>query len=689
MATSTLFAQRERAVLEKIAKGGPLKESLEAIVELIEQQAPGMICTILLLDEDGHTVRNGAGPSMPAVVTQALDGLQIGPAAGSCGTAAYRRERVIVEDIATHPYWEAYKSLALDHGLRACWSSPILSAERDVLGTFAIYYREVRGPSAEELAWVDAATHLASIAIARERADLRLRRSEALLSLVYDNVDDVIFYMGVEGEDRYRVLYANSAFERITGVPCASIIGRLMTDLMPAKALKTALAKYREAVTTGENVTWEYEDNFPKGVKIGEVTLCPVRDARGVCTNVVSTVHDVTSRKSAEREREELHAKVSLAHRMQALGTLAGGIAHDFNNVLSVILSYAEILSHEFASGEPLAEDVGEIRKAALRATEMTRQLLAFSHKQVLEPRVVDPTQALSSMTKMLTRLLGADIELTVIAPSSVANIRVDPTQLEQVLMNLAVNARDAMPQGGKLTIEIANVSLDADYVRLHPGAIVGPHVVLAVSDTGIGMDRATQARIFEPFFTTKEKGKGTGLGLATVFGIVKQSGGSIWLYSEPGQGTTFKIYLPAIDAVADAPTDRSVSDVVVTGSETILLVEDDEQVRQVARETLRRGGYRVLDASNGGEALLICEQHGAKIDLLLTDVVMPRMGGRQLAERLLAMRPQMRVLYMSGYTDDAIFHHGVLDSGAHYLQKPITPSTLLHKIRSVIDARI
>ena len=370
---------------------------------------------------------------------------------------------------------------------------------------------------------------------------------------------------------------------------------------------------------------------------------------------------------------------------MDAVGRLAGGVAHDFNNVLSVILSYGEMLLADMKPGEPMRDDIDEIRKAGLRAADLTRQLLMFSRQQVLAPKVLDLNDVLTSMDKMLQRILGADVDLVSLPTQPLGRVRADPSSVEQVIMNLVVNARDAMPTGGKLTMDTANVVLDEAYAQAHLGVKPGAHVMLAVTDTGTGIEKATLARIFEPFFTTKESGKGTGLGLSTVFGVVQQSGGSVWVYSEVGKGTTFKVYLPRVDAAVEA-IGETMPPTTLRGTETILLVEDDDQVRVVARGILRRSGYHVIEARNAGEALLSSEQHAGTIHLLLSDVVMPQMSGPELAKRLAGVRPDMKVLCMSGYTDDSIVRHGVLEAHIAYLQKPITPDTLATKVREVLE---
>ena len=402
---------------------------------------------------------------------------------------------------------------------------------------------------------------------------------------------------------------------------------------------------------------------------------------------LVSAVKRALREAEERAERKKLEEQLRQAQKMEAIGQLTGGIAHDFNNMLTVIIGYSELMLQRLKADDPLRSEVEQVKEAGVRASLLTRQLLAFSRKQVLQPRVLDLNAVLTNMDRMLQRLIGEDIDLVTVPAPGLGGVLADPGQIEQGIMNLVVNARDAMPQGGKLTIETANVELDEAYARQHGPVQPGPYVMLAVSDTGCGMDAETQARIFEPFFTTKEVGKGTGLGLSTVYGIVKQSSGDIWVYSEPGRGTTFKIYLPWVEGAVDTVEPGVAPARDVRGSETILLVEDDVGIRRLVRQVLAERGYWVLEAIHGTHAIQISEQHTVPIHLLVTDVVMPGMSGRELAEHLKPSRPNMKVLFMSGYTDKAIVHHGELDPGTAFLQKPFTPDALARKVREVLDA--
>jgi nitrogen-specific signal transduction histidine kinase/CheY-like chemotaxis protein len=394
---------------------------------------------------------------------------------------------------------------------------------------------------------------------------------------------------------------------------------------------------------------------------------------------------DSTKEKLAQAETKRLEQQLRHAQKMEAVGRLAGGVAHDFNNMLTIISGYSGLLLDHPETLEPLRNYVNEIKNASARAASLTRQLLAFSRQQVLAPRVLDLNAVVANIEKMLKLLIGEDISLVTVLGERLWPIKADAGQLEQVLLNLAVNARDAMPDGGGLTIETANVEMDSTSAQAHFPLSPGPYVLLTFSDTGIGMDAETQARIFEPFFTAKEKGEGTGLGMAMVYGIVKQSGGYIWVSSEAGKGTTFRIYLPRTEVEVDESGAARRGVEAQSGTETLLLVEDEEAVRGLVRNILRERGYTVLEASRGAEALELSELYAGRIDLLVTDVVMPQMSGRELARRLANSRPQIKVLYISGYADRAVWCEGGLDSGGAFLQKPFSPEALVGKVREVL----
>jgi two-component system cell cycle sensor histidine kinase/response regulator CckA len=520
---------------------------------------------------------------------------------------------------------------------------------------------------------------------ARRQAEEALRESESRFRRLAESGLVGIIVGAADG----RIVEANDTFLRTVGYSREELAaGVSWASLTPPEWVHSNAAATEQLRARGVARPWEKEylrkDGSRVPVLVGVATLDGDKS--------ISVSIDLTERKQAEAGRAQAeealrHSEEQLrqAQKMEAVGRLAGGVAHDFNNVLSVILSYGDLILADLKPGDPMRDDIEEIRKAGLRAAGLTRQLLLFSRQEVVSPKVIELQEVLESMDKMLQRILGEDVELVSVRSKSIGRTRADPSHIEQVILNLVVNARDAMPTGGKLTIETADVVLDEDYVLGHLPAKSGPHVMLAVTDTGVGMDRETQARIFEPFFTTKEVGKGTGLGLSTVFGIVQQSGGNIWVYSEPGKGTTFKIYLPRVDAEVDVPT-PTIAPATLRGTETILLVEDEEQVRTIVLSILRRQGYRVIAAQNAGEALLLCERHPETIDLLVTDVVMPQMSGPELAKRLAMTRPGMKVLCMSGYTDDSIVRHGVLESGVAFIQKPVTPATLSRKVREVLD---
>jgi two-component system cell cycle sensor histidine kinase/response regulator CckA len=511
----------------------------------------------------------------------------------------------------------------------------------------------------------------------RRQAESALRASEERFRALVENSSDALMLIDAEG----RVSYITPSSRRLLGWQADEMVGRSIFDFIHVDDRDAASARLAEAITRPEEaVSAELRLQHADGSWRAMETISVNRIDDPSVHSLVLTARDVT-------DRLRLEDQLRQAQKMEAVGRLAGGIAHDFNNLLTAILGYCNLILDEMSPADPRRDDVDEIRKAGDRAASLTRQLLAFSRRQLLQPQVVDLNALVHQTEKLLRRLIGEDVELVTALSSESVAVKVDPASIEQVLVNLAVNARDAMPLGGRLTVETAVVDLNSAYATSHLTVLPGRYVMLAVGDTGQGMDAATRARIFEPFFTTKEQGKGIGLGLATVYGIVKQNGGSIWVYSEPAHGTVFKVYLPAAIASEASPRTEPVEDDHTPhGWETVLLVEDEDAVRALAREVLRRHGYVVLEARHGLDAVRIAEQHPDPIHLMITDVVMPHMSGRDLAIRLAAARPNMKVLFISGYTDHAVMHHA-LTSGGAFLQKPFTPENFARTVRSVLEA--
>jgi len=511
----------------------------------------------------------------------------------------------------------------------------------------------------------------------KEKTEEALRESEKKYRTVMEaNPDPVIVY-DIEGN----IVYLNPAFTHVFGWSYEERIGKKIDVFVPEKNWSETEMMI-EKVLSGESFSGIESCRYTKEGKIIPVGISGAvyRDQEGNPVGNVVNLRDIT-------EEKKLQDQLSQAQKMEAIGTLAGGIAHDFNNLLTTIIGNAQLALNDISKDDSLRKQIEEIKKAGERSASLTRQLLAFSRKQVIKPVVLDLNEVINETAKMLKRMIGEDIEFQTVLKPELWKVHMDSGQIDQIIINIAVNARDAMPQGGKLTIETTNVDLDKAYFRDHGAeGKPGSYVMLAISDTGSGMDKETREHIFEPFFTTKEIGKGTGLGLSTVYGIAKQNNGFIWVYSEPGQGTTFKIYLPKVKEGAEAEEKERTPVGDLNGSETVFIVEDDDRVRNLARKVLERYGYSVLEAENGEDALRVNEEYEGQIDLMLTDVVMPKMSGRETAERLQPLYPQMKVIYMSGYTDNAIVHHGVLAEGLNFLEKPFTPEGLARKVREVLD---
>jgi hypothetical protein len=567
------------SVLNMIARGKPLPDVLERICLLVERNSGHGLCSLMLLEPGGCTLRVGAAPSLPAAAVEALNGLPVANLSGSCGTAAFTGAMVVVADTASDPRWSApeLQSFASQFGVKACWSAPFFSREQAVLGTFAISHLQTCDPETADVSLLETAADLAGIAVEASQTDEALRRA----------LDELR-----EANDR----------------------------------LRDELA-----------------------------------------------------------ERESLEGQLLQAQKMEAIGSLAGGIAHDLNNVLTVIGGYGELLMDHEGGDETLREAATEIVKSGERGSAMTQRLLAFARKQLLQPTIFPFDTLLSELEPMLRLLIGDDVTLTVERGVADARVEADRVQIEQVIMNLCINARDAMPSGGRLALRSEVIPAQDLFTRLHEGMSPGEHLTLTVTDSGCGMDASTAARVFEPFFTTKEAGKGTGLGLSTAYGIARQSGGTLTLETAPGEGASFRLYLPLSggrveDAADSAPLEEPAGDGAV-----ILLVEDDEAVRDLLAGVLRAHGFEVHSASRAAEAGEAFDELDGGVDLLLTDVVMPGGSGTVLAQQLQERRPGMQTILMSGYSSDITDRHGALPAHTTFLQKPVRPSNLLQVIREAL----
>lgn len=583
------------------------------------------------------------------------------------------------------PYWQddistAHKAKRYDAslraGLHAGFAVPVQFGGK-LLGVLEFFSSRIQEPDRDLIATITAiGTQIAQF-IDRDRTEEALQTSEARYRTIVETTHEGIWTIDAQ----LNTTFTNHRMAEMLGENPEGMLGRSLLDFVSPQDAETFgadIERMREGSPEQRECRLRRRDGSTVWVLL---SASPLHDDEGGMTGMLLIAADITERRALEEQFRQ-------AQKMEAIGRLAGGVAHDFNNLLTIISGYSELLLGRLPAQDPLTRLVMEIKRAGERAAGLTRQLLAFSRKSVLEPKLVDLNGVISESAGMIRRLVGEDVEFRTTLEPRLGRVRVDPGQMDQVILNLVINSRDAMPQGGRLTLETQNIELDVSYAQMRPEIKPGQYVMIAVSDTGTGMSEEIKARIFEPFFTTKTKGKGTGLGLATVYGIVKQSGGHINVYSEPDQGTTFKIYLPRVaGAVAVKMYDRTTTP-SRSGHETVLLVEDEEALRAFARQVLQSAGYTVLEAGNGPEALALVEEYHGHIHLLVTDVVMPQMSGRQLAERLLATRFGLKVLYISGYTDDAVVRHGVLQAEVSFLQKPFSPAALTAKVRAVLDQR-
>jgi PAS domain S-box-containing protein len=667
----------EASILELMAQGRSNAQVFAALVDGIEEFLRDGRASLLQLV--GNRLYVAYAPHLPHDYNEALRGVEIGPDRGSCGTAAFTGRTVVAADLTTDPRWEGFRELPLQHGLRSCWSVPVRSANGSVLGTFAIYHGEPREPTASELAVVERAATLTGIAIEREQR-------ESLLAAIHDNVVEGIF-RSVPGQG---LIYANRALARLFGYedPAALLQATAKAVAEPNFETKTAYGRHLADLR-------RFATAIPR---LGPTELCLHRRDGSTFWGLFSCspIYGADGRKMAcdgaladATARRQLEEQLRQAQKMEAIGKLAGGIAHDFNNLLMAIGGYTAAVREQVKNSPTAVADLDEIQRAADRAAGLTRQLLAFSRQQVLTPQLLDLPKVVDGLGNMLRRLIGEDIDLQIGHLAGPCAVRIDASQLEQVLLNLALNARDAMPTGGVLRLQTYSETVAAQQPPLMPALAPGNYAVLVVQDNGAGMSEAVRARAFDPFFTTKEPGKGTGLGLATVYGIVRQSGGHIELDSSPGHGTTVRIYLPLV-ATPSQPT-VSGTDGLPTPDQPqpplrILVAEDEPVVRELVLRLLRRAGHSVTGAADGEQALKLAKREPA-FDLLVTDVVMPGMNGRELAERMQQLQPRLPVLFMSGYAHDLDGGLPEANGASAFLQKPFDAAALLQRVQSLLQA--
>jgi signal transduction histidine kinase/CheY-like chemotaxis protein len=682
-----LLGRGQSGLLEQIAVGLDLPAVLERVVRFAEAHEDGLIAAILIAVPEAGELRLAAGPGLPATLRERLAALPLELGAGPGALAAARREAVAFPDLTADgaPGWAPALVAA---GITAAWSTPLFAADGSVLGTLELLAPATRGSAEPDRSLIELAGHLAEIAIERDRSRDALARERQLFEQVLDHLPVGVWVLDREGRTTFenpagRTLWAGSRPNPLeAGERCR---GWRADTAAPVAAGEWPASR---AVRQGEacldaTLTIELPDGAQKTVIESAV---PLRSLAGEVVGAILVSQDVSDRRAADDALRQSEDRLRHAQKMEAVGQLAGGIAHDFNNLLTGILSYVELIQGELRPDDPIRADLDQIRHTGERAAALTRQLLAFSRRQVLQPRVLSLHAVVSELEPMLRRLLGPVVALEVATDPALAPVLADPSQLEQVLVNLAVNARDAMPSGGTVTISTANIQLGAADDARANGVRAGAYVTLSVGDTGVGMDVPTQARIFDPFFSTKPTGHGSGLGLSTVYGIVEQSGGHIAVESAPAQGATFTIFLPRHEGAEAAPPAMPDRRRLPGGQETLLLVEDEAAVRSSVRRLLEKHGYTVIEARHGQDALTLMESGAAPIDMVVTDLVMPEMGGRELVERLRARQPALKVLFMSGYSELAVAGNGVMPQGSGFVEKPFTVEQLIRRTREILD---